>query len=80
MDGVFLQHLDPDSPGGSVAEAIVRLAEGLQLLVVAEWVEHDAQREWLRRIGCDMIQGFAVGEPRPAGELELPETAADQAS
>jgi len=31
--------------------------------VIGEGVENDAQREFLRRCGCDYIQGYLVGRP-----------------
>lgn len=43
--------------------AIVGLARGLGLTVVAEGVETDAQVEWLEAAGCDAVQGNRVGEP-----------------
>jgi EAL domain-containing protein (putative c-di-GMP-specific phosphodiesterase class I) len=52
-----------------MAEAIVRMAESLRMSVIAEGVEHPAQAEALRRMGCSYAQGFEFGQPMPAREL-----------
>jgi EAL domain-containing protein (putative c-di-GMP-specific phosphodiesterase class I) len=49
---------------------IVALAQSLGLKVVAEGVETDAQREFLVRIGCDMLQGYLFSAPRPPDQIE----------
>jgi EAL domain-containing protein (putative c-di-GMP-specific phosphodiesterase class I) len=38
--------------------------------VVAEGVEQPGQIELLRNLGCDELQGFPLGQPVPAGQLE----------
>ena len=47
------------------------MAHGLNLIVVAEGVETDAQREFLEVAGCDIAQGFLLGRPVPIDELGL---------
>jgi EAL domain-containing protein (putative c-di-GMP-specific phosphodiesterase class I) len=46
--------------------AIIALAHALQIRVVAEGVETDAQRDFLKSCGCDFIQGYLVGRPADA--------------
>jgi diguanylate cyclase (GGDEF)-like protein len=48
---------------GILAQAIISLGHNLHLKVVAEGVETDAQVRFLRRHGCDEVQGFLYGEP-----------------
>jgi diguanylate cyclase (GGDEF)-like protein len=48
---------------GVLAQAIISLGHNLHLKVVAEGVETDAQVRFLRRHGCDEVQGFLYGEP-----------------
>jgi diguanylate cyclase (GGDEF)-like protein len=48
----------------------VDLAHRLGLHVLAEGVEDDATIELLRELGCDEVQGYAIGRPRGAAELE----------
>ena len=47
----------------AVVQAIISMAHALDLEVVAEGVETAAQRETLRRLGCDYMQGFLYSPP-----------------
>ena len=53
---------DPGENEGVLAQAIISLGHNLGLHVVAEGVETDAQARFLRRAGCDEVQGFFYGE------------------
>ena len=55
---------------GAVVRAIVSMAHALDLEVVAEGVETAAQRETLRRLGCDSMQGFLFSPPVSPERLE----------
>jgi diguanylate cyclase (GGDEF)-like protein len=68
VDRSFVSGLgDPDSSGSSDDEAIVRavmgMAQALNLSVVAEGVETEAQRDVLRGLGCTFAQGWLFGRP-----------------
>ncbi|RZT05612.1 diguanylate cyclase (GGDEF) domain-containing protein [Duganella sp. CF402] len=63
VDRSFVQLL-PHS-GETVIHAILALAHGFGLTVVAEGVEDQAQLDWLRAAGCEMAQGFLLGRPMP---------------
>ena len=52
-----------------VTQAIIAMAHGLKLDVVAEGVETNEQRSLLESQGCDQIQGFLVAEPITSDEL-----------
>ncbi|ADC72090.1 MULTISPECIES: EAL domain-containing protein [unclassified Thioalkalivibrio] len=52
-----------------IVNAIVSMARGLQMNIVAEGVETAAQQEYLRRLGCPMMQGFLFGHPSPLADL-----------
>jgi diguanylate cyclase (GGDEF)-like protein len=67
IDRSFVQLLP--QRGETIARAIISLARGFGLTVVAEGVEDDAQLEWLRHAGCDYVQGFLLGRPMPAAAL-----------
>ena len=43
--------------------SIVALGRSLQLQVVAEGVETEAQRDFLDQLGCDLLQGYHLGRP-----------------
>jgi EAL domain-containing protein (putative c-di-GMP-specific phosphodiesterase class I) len=53
----------------SLVEAVVALGRSLGVGLVAEGVETQAQLRAVREMGFDMIQGFALAEPMPAGDL-----------
>ncbi len=50
---------------GVIAQAIISLGHALHLNVIAEGVETERQLGFLRRHGCDEVQGFFFGEPVP---------------
>ena len=65
IDRSFVEGLGEDTESTAIVEAIVRLAESLQLETVAEGVETEAQARHLREMGCDRIQGYLVARPAP---------------
>jgi diguanylate cyclase (GGDEF)-like protein len=71
IDKCFVQAIE--APGGEapIVRAVIAMAKGLLLDVVAEGVETDAQLEFLRANGCDQIQGFLFSQPVPAHEFEV---------
>ena len=56
-------HLGPDA---AIVGAVVFMCAALGMDVVAEGVEHEAQAELLRDMGCPLAQGFHFGRPEPA--------------
>ena len=60
--------IEPGS--GSIVEAIIALANKFKLEIVAEGVEHEAQRRFLVKDGCSSMQGFLLGRPLPMAEFE----------
>jgi EAL domain-containing protein (putative c-di-GMP-specific phosphodiesterase class I) len=52
----------------SIVEAVVALARGLRIGVVAEGIETDVQRRILRDIGCDVGQGYLFSRPLSADD------------
>jgi diguanylate cyclase (GGDEF)-like protein/PAS domain S-box-containing protein len=60
---------DIDGRGGPIVDAIVRLARAFSLPVVGEGVETPEQLAALRRLGCDLAQGFLFARPLPEDEL-----------
>jgi EAL domain-containing protein (putative c-di-GMP-specific phosphodiesterase class I) len=49
--------------------AIVRFGQSLGLRVVAEGIEDRPTIEYLRELGCDLVQGYEIARPLPAGEV-----------
>jgi EAL domain-containing protein (putative c-di-GMP-specific phosphodiesterase class I) len=70
IDRSFVTDLPGDAGSAAIARAIIQLGQSLGLQVVAEGVETVAQREWVREQGCDAMQGFVDGEPKPQAEFE----------
>jgi diguanylate cyclase (GGDEF)-like protein len=69
IDRSFIRDLERDSNDASIVRAIISLAHGLRLQVVAEGVETPEQLEMLRRLGCDQYQGFLRSAAVPAEEM-----------
>ncbi|WP_160162716.1 EAL domain-containing protein [Magnetococcus marinus] len=63
IDREFVLGLDEGEEGQIVVSAISRLAKSLKLKIVAEGVETDEQRNTIRSIGCDLIQGYYYHPP-----------------
>ncbi|MFL6567284.1 MAG: putative bifunctional diguanylate cyclase/phosphodiesterase, partial [Burkholderiales bacterium] len=66
IDRVFVADAPEDREQGAIVSAIVALAHALDIEVIGEGVETEAQKEFLRRCGCDYLQGFLVGRPEDA--------------
>ncbi len=69
IDRSFVASLPDDDDAGTIAWAVVRLGHTLGMPVLAEGVETAAQRDALRRFGCDQAQGFLFGRPVKADQL-----------
>jgi diguanylate cyclase (GGDEF)-like protein len=65
IDRAFVRDIGTGSEAedGVLAQAIISLGRALNLKVIAEGVETDAQVHFLKRHGCDQVQGFLYGEP-----------------
>jgi diguanylate cyclase (GGDEF)-like protein len=66
----FVDKLVGEDADEAFVDAILRLAESLGLAAVAEGIEHPAQAERLRQLGCRLGQGYLFGRPAPAEEIE----------
>jgi EAL domain-containing protein (putative c-di-GMP-specific phosphodiesterase class I) len=67
MDRSFLaEGNDPDS---GLAAAIIAIGDRLGLEVVAEGIEHTEQISALRKLGCELGQGFLFARPMPHSDL-----------
>ena len=53
-----------------IIASFIELAGKLKIHVVAEGIETDEQLDFLRSIGCEMVQGFIYSKPLPAGEFD----------
>jgi EAL domain-containing protein (putative c-di-GMP-specific phosphodiesterase class I) len=63
LDISFITPLGRNERDARVVAGMIRMAHELGLRVVAEGVEHPAQRDVLLRLGCDAAQGFLFARP-----------------
>ncbi len=68
IDRSFIQDLQTDSDR-SIIEAIAHMAKGLKLDMVAEGVEQDYQLRYLRKLQCQVVQGFIYSHCLTAAEM-----------
>ncbi len=69
IDGALVMDALDNLPRVELLSSIVAIGRALGIAVVAEGVETDAHVELCRRVGCDQLQGWAVGRPMPVDEL-----------
>ena len=71
IDASFVQDLDSSADARAIVDAVIKLAHALNLRVVAEGVETEAQRDHLRNLDCDEMQGFLFARLMSARALSL---------
>ncbi|MCW3004651.1 MAG: hypothetical protein JWQ20_3949 [Conexibacter sp.] len=70
IDRTFLEDVPDDPKATAIVTAIIDLARALGMEAVAEGVENEQQRAFLVQIGCPLAQGYLLGHPVPAAEIE----------
>ncbi len=70
IDQGFVRDLLTDANDAAIVKTVVALGQSLDLAVIAEGVETEAQREALAELGCKQFQGYWFSRPAPASELE----------
>ncbi|MEL7450039.1 MAG: EAL domain-containing protein [Pseudomonadota bacterium] len=70
IDQSFVNEISTSDDDTAIVKAIIAMARGLQLNVIAEGVETQTQLEFLRDQGCDAVQGYLLGRPGSADEVE----------
>ncbi len=69
IDKSFVRDLPHDENDRAVATAVISLGQKLNLRVIAEGVETDAQMAFLRDNNCDEMQGYLFSKPAPPAEI-----------
>jgi EAL domain-containing protein (putative c-di-GMP-specific phosphodiesterase class I) len=70
IDKSFIDGLPANEDDKAVASAVISLGRTLNLRVIAEGVETDAQAAFLRSVNCDEMQGYLFSKPIPAQKIE----------
>ena len=66
IDQTFIRDIATNSEDAAITRAIIAMAHGLELKVVAEGVETQAQMDFLKAQQCDELQGYLISRPVPA--------------
>ncbi len=70
IDQSFVRNIGLDPDDEAIVEATVGMAHNLNRAVVAEGVEIEAHLDFLRRLGCEVLQGYLFCRPLPAASFE----------
>jgi diguanylate cyclase (GGDEF)-like protein len=71
IDKVFVDGIITEMAGANFVEAVVRFGHDLGLTIVAEGVEDSEQLLWLRRVGCDFVQGYLISPAVSASAIDI---------
>ncbi|MCL5042561.1 MAG: EAL domain-containing protein [Gammaproteobacteria bacterium] len=69
IDKSFISEVISDTRDAAIAQSIISLAHNLQLKVIAEGVETEAQHAFLRKYNCDEFQGYLFARPMPYADF-----------
>lgn len=69
IDRLFVSDIDSGGQGVGIVAAVLAMARRLELTVTAEGVETAEQAAYLRREGCDFLQGYLLGRPEEPAAL-----------
>ena len=70
LDRSFITAITESPRNAAIVESTIMLSHALGLTVVAEGVETPAELRWLREHGCDIAQGYGIGRPMTAAQLQ----------
>ena len=70
IDRSFVANLSASAEDATIVSSIISLAHSLKLKVVAEGVETEEQASLLKRLKCDLMQGFLISPPVPRESIE----------
>jgi EAL domain-containing protein (putative c-di-GMP-specific phosphodiesterase class I) len=71
IDRSFVRDIPFSEDGAALVAAIIELARGLRMRVIAEGVENEAQLDYLKRRGCDEVQGHVYARAAPGPDVEV---------
>ena len=70
IDRCFIQSALDNQIDAKICSNVIELAHGIEAVVTAEGIEEAAQANWLRSMGCDLLQGYLFDKPQPADHFE----------
>jgi diguanylate cyclase (GGDEF)-like protein len=70
IDRSLIREIPDDSGGANITRAVIALAHSLNLQVIAEGVETEAELAFLRSLHCDEFRGFYLYRPLPETEMD----------
>ncbi|MUT64430.1 EAL domain-containing protein [Paenibacillus sp. NEAU-GSW1] len=70
IDRSFVRDIQQDPSDAEIVAAIIAMAHNLNIQVIAEGVENEAQMEFLRKHNCDEMQGYFWSPPVPSESIE----------
>jgi diguanylate cyclase (GGDEF)-like protein len=70
IDRSFIDKLDQSPGTQKLVRAMTEMGHGLDLMVTAEGVETEAEREAITRLGCDVMQGYLASKPLHGEKLQ----------
>jgi EAL domain-containing protein (putative c-di-GMP-specific phosphodiesterase class I) len=70
IDRSFVRDIPGNVDDMAMVSAIIELARGLRMRVIAEGVETEAQLDYLKRRGCDEVQGHVYARAAPGADVE----------
>jgi EAL domain-containing protein (putative c-di-GMP-specific phosphodiesterase class I) len=68
IDQSFISKVKSNPQSAAIVRAVIGLAHGLDLPVLAEGIETQAQLDFLAAESCDEVQGYFMGRPNPISE------------
>ena len=70
IDRSFVRNLVDNNSDKAIVRTIIAMARSLNLDVIAEGVETEAQKNLLKKKGCEIFQGYLFGKPVPIEQFE----------
>jgi EAL domain-containing protein (putative c-di-GMP-specific phosphodiesterase class I) len=68
IDRIFICNLEHNHDSRAIVHAVIGLGQSLNLPILAEGVETEAQHAYLLQEGCDEVQGYLTGRPLPIAD------------
>jgi EAL domain-containing protein (putative c-di-GMP-specific phosphodiesterase class I) len=82
LDKEFFEEATDTKRGREIIASIVEMAKKIQILTISEGIERREQVDFLKEIGCDIVQGYYFAKPMPIKDFEKlaysDKTASDQ--